>query len=385
MVLDAALRDAEMREQVEQAYLEVERKKAEAAARAAKCVLLPFPKAFHVRMLTSLRRPMLTTTTPGSTLSEEYPELPHIAELDPTRYTSTATSEPDASPSRRVHSGQEPSSAEVDDEDEGTPVTANRRRKLIRPNERANVRFGSSASPEPVRSHRHSRESDADDSDDDDERQPANAFEAMKLAQERLVRQKTREEKRKLLGKQKKANAYLAEQASESEEEGAFAEMRRAAEGPDEDENSGSDDDGVLAELVDDAKVAADEQEEQDKLAAERFKVDMEADRAKHDKRVEKIAAGEERKRKMRDNLLDDSDYEDDEAGLHKKAKVKKNKTFDKKLEGLGKIDFGFRLSFRSRLMLMYLLFSCVWSYRVVREVRHGHRCRRGRHAVSAV
>lgn len=160
------------------------------------------------------------------------------------------------------------------------------------------------------------------------------AFDVMLKAQ---LRQKKQAEKAAQKKERMKNNEFLAEQAEESEEETPFAALRKVADGDDE-EGDDSDLDGSVAELVDDQKVDAQEQSEQDKLALEKHQEQLAADAARHDKRVEKIVAGDYRKRKAAEgDLLDDSDYEDDEMGVMRKARVKKPRKFGKITEALGK------------------------------------------------
>lgn len=176
------------------------------------------------------------------------------------------------------------------------------------------------------------QQSASDDDDDDHEAglpeinaAPKNAFDVMRRAQEKALQKP----------KGKRKNDFVAEQADESEDEDMFTALRKAADGEEEDDNN-SDLDAEVEGLVDDVAVPEEQKEEQDELALAKHKEQLQADEAKVQKRVERIVAGQERRHKRgQDGLLSDSDYEDDEAGFHRKAKVKKARKFDEVLEGL--------------------------------------------------
>jgi len=166
---------------------------------------------------------------------------------------------------------------------------------------------------------------------------PSKAPDAFQVMLQAQLKQKKQAEKAAQKKERIKNNEFLAEQAEESEEETPFAALRKVADGDDE-EGDDSDLDGSVAELVDDQKVDAEQQTEQDKLALEKHQEQLAADAARHDKRVEKIVAGDYRKRKAAEgDLLDDSDYEDDEMGVMRKARVKKPRKFGKITEALGR------------------------------------------------
>ena len=178
--------------------------------------------------------------------------------------------------------------------------------------------------------------SDADDAYAAAPRAPANAFDLLKRgAAGKAGSKKDAAELRKRM----KANEFLAEQADESEEEeGMYSAMRRTADGDGDESDGNSDLDKEVAEILDDEKVDAALEEEQDALALARYQKDLGADDARNLKMAQKVAAGEMKKRKKGLDGLDESDYEDDEA-MYRKAKARKQLKFDDKMLALGKCE----------------------------------------------
>lgn len=199
-----------------------------------------------------------------------------------------------------------------------------------------------------------------------------NAFDLLKEAQKKQLTAQERKEKRK-------ANQFVAEQADESEDDTPSAALRKAADG-DDDEGSDSDLDGSVEGLVDDQGVPDEEKEEQDKLARDKHQEQVAADAEKLGKRIEKIVAGQERKRKAAEDLLDDSDYEDDEGAFLKKARAKKPKKFGKITEALGALAFALDECFPAIDSLQEHIdspFSRQRAYSCFRWSHDGHRWRR--------
>ena len=245
----------------------------------------------------------MLTTTPGSTLSDDI-MLPPVSDLI-LRFDDRDTQffdDGESNADNEMHQSivkMIPSSEGGAIDSQESPLAP--RGRLVRANEKENRQSSPAAS------------------------WPPNAFDRLRQGQLRLAKPK---EKRK-------KSDYIAEQADESEEETPFAALRKAADGDDEDNDS--DLDGSVESLVDDEAVPEDQREEQDKLAMEKHQEQLAADEERLGKRVDKIVAGQERKRKTMDgDLLSDSDYEDDEAGLHRQAKPKKSRKFGKPVEALG-------------------------------------------------
>ena len=167
-------------------------------------------------------------------------------------------------------------------------------------------------------------------------RAPKNAFDLLKRgAASKAGSKKDAAELRKRM----KANEFLAEQADESEEEeGMYSAMRQTADGDGDESDGNSDLDREVAEILDDEKVDAALEEEQDALALARYQKDLGADDARNLKMAQKVAAGEMKKRKKGLDGLDESDYEDDEA-MYRKAKARKQLKFDDKMLALGECE----------------------------------------------
>ena len=183
-------------------------------------------------------------------------------------------------------------------------------------------------------------------------RAPKNAFDLLKRgAAGKAGSKKDAAESRKRM----KANEFLAEQADESEEEeGMYSAMRRTADGDGDESDGNSDLDQEVAEILDDEKVDAVLEEEQDALALARYQKDLGADDARNLKMAQKVAAGEMKKRKKGLDGLDESDYEDDEA-MYRKAKARKQLKFDDKMLALGECNVNDTA--RGPTRLMFILF----------------------------
>lgn len=168
---------------------------------------------------------------------------------------------------------------------------------------------------------------------------PANAFDALRQGQQRLSRGDY--EKAKELRRKAKKSEFLAGEASESEEEGLYAALRKGTE---REEGEGADDDNSdldkeVEDLVDNAEVDQEEREAQDELALQKRREMEEADDEKMQKRVKKIVEGQERKKRRSDDLIDGFDSSDDEAALLRLAKTKKQKQYDSRIEALGESE----------------------------------------------
>lgn len=271
--------------------------------------------------------------TPGSVLSEELEPLPIVTELlDRIEHRLPADDEED---DETVHTQlvSEAAAPTSEQTQEASPSALPRRK----------LRRAGQESPKQAEGGVQFSFSDSSDSEGEAGRSPIvaskekrvkSAFDVLEEGALNVhfgLKQPKKKEKRA-------ANEYVAEQADESEEEeGRFGSLFKSAPEAGEDENAPEDEDldGTLAELVDDAKVDAEIQEEQDKLAQDRFMQDQAADDAKQLKMAQKVAAGEAKKRKRGQGDLSDSDYEDDE-GMYRKAKERKPVKFNDRVEAIG-------------------------------------------------
>jgi hypothetical protein len=261
MLLDAALRDAQIREEADRAYDQIR-----------------FERSRDLQQIPELD----PTRTPGSTLSEEMPPLPPVT-MSVERYNDR-----EMSLDRATSSEAEDSDAPRMDLND-TPTVPRRLR-------RAGGEGGSSASPE----------------------RPRNAFDALKEAQLKKERSNDKEKERK----KAKKSAFIAEEVEESEDEGEYSMLRKLQdEGDDED---GSDLDATVEELLDDQKGDPDEEEQQDDLADEKHRA-WQAEKESRDlKLAQKVADGKMKKRRADGAELDDSDYEDDMMHREARAKKAK-------------------------------------------------------------
>lgn len=230
------------------------------------------------------------TRTPGSTLSEELPPLAPVT-IVADRYTDRGMSEEESVP------------FDLSDDESRSANSPTAPRRLRR-----------AGSGSPVNDSAHNKQ--------------RNAFDLLREGQHKKADGLDKKKK-------KKHSDFIAEEVEESEDEGGMYSMLRKDDG--DGDESGSDLDATVEELVDDEEGDAEEVEKQDELADEKHReYELEKD-ARTGKLIEKVIKGQmKRKGRGHGGDLSDSDYEDET--MHREAKARKQRKYTDKMAALGEI-----------------------------------------------
>ncbi|KAH8925314.1 hypothetical protein BT69DRAFT_1348845 [Atractiella rhizophila] len=155
-----------------------------------------------------------------------------------------------------------------------------------------------------------------------------NAFDLLQAGARMAAKVKEREERNKAR-KERAADAadFINDAAVESDEENERWGLKFGGKGDDEEEDP-NDDGKDVAEMMDDTAVDAETKAQQDALAEERYRQDLEMDEAKRQKKAEEIVQGKVRRKRKTNDLDLDSDFseDDDDFGKSKKFREKKRK-----------------------------------------------------------